>query len=129
MNKPSSASKEESGIQSPPSGRVPPYSKEAEAAVIGCILLNNQALNLVQEIVNKEDFYVEVHRRIFGAIQDLSLKGLPVDHVTLGNELLKAGDLEKIGGPMALDNLTTSVATVANVQHYIQDARAGQPQA
>ena len=118
MNKPSSISKEGSGIQSSPGGRVPPYSKEAEAAVIGCILLNNQALNLVQEIVNREDFYVEVHNRIYGAIQDLSLKGLPVDHVTLGNELLKAGDLEKIGGPMALDNLTTSVATVANVEHY-----------
>jgi replicative DNA helicase len=118
MNKPSSASKEGSGSQSPPSGRVPPYNQEAEAAVIGCILLNNQALNLVQEIVREEDFYVEVHRRIYGAIQDLSLKGLPVDHVTLGNELLKAGDLEKIGGPMALDNLTTSVATVANVEHY-----------
>jgi len=104
-------------------GRVPPYNKDAEAAVIGGILLNNEALFLVQEVLRAEDFYVETHRRIYSAIQELSRAGLPVDHVTLGNELRKRGDLEKIGGAMALDGLTDQVATVANVEHYARIVR------
>jgi replicative DNA helicase len=104
-------------------GRVPPYNKEAEAAVIGGILLNNEALFLVQEILGAEDFYVETHRRIYAAMQQLSRAGLPVDHVTLGNELRKSGDFEKIGGAMALDGLTDRVATVANVEHYARIVR------
>jgi len=106
---------------SPPTsidGRVPPYSVEAESSVLGSILLNNQALFLIQDILKPDDFYVEAHRRVYSAIQDLSSKGLPVDHITLGNELIKNGDLEKIGGPMALDKLTERVATVANVEYY-----------
>ncbi len=101
-----------------PEGRVPPYSEEAEAAVIGGILLNNDALSLVQDIIKSEDFYIEAHRRIYEAIESLSTASLPVDHVTLGNELKNRGDLEKIGGAVALANLTDSVATVANVDHY-----------
>jgi replicative DNA helicase len=104
-------------------GRVPPYNKDAEAAVIGGILLNNEALFLVQEVLSPEDFYVETHRRIYSAIQELSRAGLPVDHVTLGNELRKRGDLDKIGGAMALDGLTDQVATVANVEHYARIVR------
>ncbi len=105
-------------------GRVPPYSKEAEEAVLGCILLNNQALFLVQNILSPEDFYIEAHRRIYSAIQELSAKGLPVDHVTLGNQLIKQGDLEKIGGPLALGGLTERVATVANIEHYARIVKA-----
>ncbi|MCP4599501.1 MAG: replicative DNA helicase [Proteobacteria bacterium] len=99
-------------------GRVPPYSQEAEAAVLGGILLNNEALPLIQDAIKPEDFYVEVHRRIYEAIEGLSLASLPVDHVTLGNELKNRGDLEKIGGAVALANLTDSVATIANIEYY-----------
>ncbi|MDJ0763528.1 MAG: replicative DNA helicase [Myxococcota bacterium] len=106
------------GNTAPVEGRVPPYNQEAEAAVIGGILLNNEALPLVQDIIRPEDFYVEANRRIYEAVESLSLASLPVDHVTLGNELKKRGDLEKIGGAMALANLTDSVATVANVDYY-----------
>ncbi|MCK9463101.1 MAG: replicative DNA helicase [Proteobacteria bacterium] len=105
-------------------GRVPPYNKEAEEAVLGCVLLNNQALFLIQNILQPEDFYVEAHRRIYAAIQELSGKGLPVDHVTLGNQLIKQGDLEKIGGTLALEGLTERVATVANIEHYARIVRA-----
>ena len=103
---------------------MPPYSKEAEEAVLGCILLNNQALFLVQSIIQPEDFYIEGHRRIYAAIQELSGKGLPVDHVTLGNQLIQQGDLEKIGGTLALEGLTERVATVANIEHYARIVKA-----
>ena len=68
-------------------GRVPPYAQEAEEAVLGGILLNNEALFQIQDILKPEDFYVETNRRIFAAVESLSRAGLPVDHVTLGNEL------------------------------------------
>jgi replicative DNA helicase len=101
-----------------PEGRVPPYSHDAEAAVLGGILLNNEVLPLVQDVVKAEDFYVDAHRRIFEAISTLSLASEPIDHITLGNELKNRGDLDKIGGAVALANLTDSVATSANVDHY-----------
>ncbi|MCK9522429.1 MAG: replicative DNA helicase [Proteobacteria bacterium] len=99
-------------------GRVPPYSADAEAAVLGSILLNNQALSLIQDQLSADDFYLESHRLIYAAIHDLSLQGTPIDYVTLGTELTKRGDLEKIGGVAAIENLTHKVATVANVEHY-----------
>ena len=99
-------------------GRIPPYNQDAEAAILGGILLNNDALAAVQDMIKPEDFYIEANRRIYEAMEDLSNRALPIDHVTLGNELQKRGDLEKIGGAMALANLTDSVATVANIDYY-----------
>lgn len=99
-------------------GRIPPYNNEAEIAVLGGILLNNEVLPVVQETVRAEDFYSEGHRRIYEAIESLSASSLPIDHVTLGNELKNRGDLEKIGGAVALADLTDAVATVANIEYY-----------
>ena len=119
MDRPGSGKQRSDG---PPAGgpgeRVPPHSLEAEAAVLGGILLNNDALYVVQDRLRPEDFYSEAHRRIYSAVTDLAARSLPVDHVTLGNELTKRGDLEKMGGAAALDGLTDRVATVANVGHY-----------
>jgi replicative DNA helicase len=99
-------------------GRVPPYSKDAEEAVLGAILLNNDALDIVCTLVRSESFYVETHRRIFNSMLHCAADGYEIDAVTLGNQLIKAGDLEKIGGPMALEGLTERCAAVANVEHY-----------
>jgi replicative DNA helicase len=104
-------------------GRIPPYNSEAEVAVLGGILLNNDVLPLVQETIRAEDFYTEAHRRIYEALEALSLKALPIDHVTLGNELKNRGDLEKIGGAVALADLTDAVATVANIEYYAKIVR------
>jgi replicative DNA helicase len=103
-----------------PEGRIPPYNNEAEVAVLGGVLLNNGVLPLVQETVRSEDFYVEAHRRIYEAIESLSLQALPIDHVTLGNEIKNRGSLEKIGGAVALANLTDAVA---NVEYYAKIVR------
>jgi replicative DNA helicase len=113
----------ESAVKATAEGRVPPYNQEAETAVLGGILLNNEALPLVQDLVRAEDFYTEPHRRIYEAIETLSAAALPIDHVTLGNELKNRGDLEKIGGAVALANLTDAVATVANIEHYARIVR------
>jgi replicative DNA helicase len=99
-------------------GRVPPYDKSAEEAVLGAILLSGKAFPIVASIIEPSDFYIESHRRIFSAMQVLDSRGVAIDHVTLGNELITRGDMEKIGGPVALDGLTEACATTANVEHY-----------
>jgi replicative DNA helicase len=104
-------------------GRIPPYNDEAEVAVLGGVLLNNGVLPLVQETVRPEDFYVEAHRRIYEAMESLSQQALPIDHLTLGNELANRGDLEKMGGAVALSKLTDAVATVANIEYYAKIVR------
>lgn len=99
-------------------GRVPPYSMEAETACIGSILLNNDVLSKVAAALRTEDFYVDAHRRIYEAISELASSNKPIDIVTLGERLKEKGDLEKIGGAIALNNLTDAVAATANVEHY-----------
>lgn len=99
-------------------GRVPPHSKEAEEAVLGAILLNDKALDVVRSILSSESFYIEANRRIFSAMLRCEAEGFRVDHVTLGNQLIKNGDVEKIGGLIVLDDLTEKCATVANVEYY-----------
>jgi replicative DNA helicase len=106
------------------SGRVPPYDATAERACLGAVLLNNGALPIIRStIVDAADFYVEAHRKIYESMVRLTGEGTALDHVTVGNWLNDHGELERIGGPIALENLTESVATVANVQHYARIVR------
>jgi len=98
-------------------GRVPPYSAEAEEAVLGSVLLNNDVIAELRGILTPGDFYVETNRRIYEAILELAPKSV-VDHVTLGQELKRRGDWDRIGGAAALDGLTDTVAAVANFEHY-----------
>jgi replicative DNA helicase len=98
--------------------RVPPHNLEAEAAVLGAALLNNTAFNVAATRISASDFYAWKHRYIWESMLRLSKAGEPIDSVTVGNDLIKSGNLEKCGGVMALEGLTEAVATVANVAHY-----------
>jgi len=100
------------------SGRVPPHSVEAERAVLGSIILDNRAISRVRGIMLEEDFYYESHRRIYRSMIALKAKGEPIDPVTLGTNLLDSGELERVGGALALNDLLDGVATVANIEHY-----------
>ena len=99
-------------------GRVPPYNKKAEIACLGCILLKQSTHDEISNIIEAEDFYLEPHRRIYRSMEALIAKDEPVDAVTLGNHLIECGDLEKIGGPMALDRLTSEVVTTTHAGYY-----------
>jgi replicative DNA helicase len=101
-----------------PDGRVPPYSNEAERAVLGSILLNNQSMSVVASSLTPEHFYVEAHRRLYSAMITVRSAGSAIDAVTVGTYMQQSGDLEKVGGPMVFEGLTQFVATVANVEHY-----------
>ncbi len=100
--------------------KVPPQSIEAEIAVLGSMLIEEEAIGKAIEVIDEKVFYKEAHRRIFLAITSLYLKSKAVDLVTLIEELKKSGSLEDIGGASYLTSLVSSVPTAANIEHYAQ---------
>jgi replicative DNA helicase len=101
-----------------PEGRIPPYSAEAERAVLGAVLLNNEAWAIIRHIVHAEDFYNISHRYIYEAMARVINGGAQVDHVTLGEDLKQSGDLDRIGGAMAFANLTDQAGLMSNVKGH-----------
>lgn len=100
--------------------KTPPHSPEAEKTVLGGILINNKNLNVVLSIISIEDFYKEGNRKILEKIAQLVDKGLPVDLLSLSEELKKAGDLDEIGGASYLSSLMDGVPKSLNVEYYAQ---------
>ena len=98
--------------------KVPPQNIEAEIAVLGSMLIEEEAIGQAVEIVNPSFFYRDAHKKIFQAIIDLYSLNKAVDLVTLTEKLKKNGSLDEIGGAAYLTELTTAVPTAANVAHY-----------
>lgn len=109
-------------------GKIPPQAKELEEAILGAIMLEKNAFDVASEILKPECFYQESHQRIFRAMQSLANKSLPIDLLTVVEELRVKEDLEFVGGPYAVTKLTNAVVSSANidthcrivVQKYIQ---------
>jgi len=100
--------------------KTPPHSAEAEKTVLGAILLNNKNLNVVLSLLTIEDFYKEGNRKILERISRLVDRGLPVDLLSLSEELKKAGDLDEVGGASYLSSLMDGVPKSLNVEYYAQ---------
>ncbi len=98
--------------------KVPPQNIEAEIAVLGSMLLDDDAMAHAIELLGPDSFYKEAHKKIFQTISDLFSKGKAVDLVTLTEALDKQGLLDEVGGPAQLAELTTAVPTSANIVHY-----------
>jgi replicative DNA helicase len=103
--------------------RVPPQNLEAESSVLGGILLENDAVNLVLEVLRAEDFYRESHRKIFRAMIELADRTEPVDVITLSECLKNRGELEAVGGSAYLASLNDFVPTAANIAYYARIVR------
>jgi replicative DNA helicase len=95
-----------------------PQNVEAERSVLGAILLENQAINQAQEILDGDDFSRESHRRIFRAMEELSERSAVIDLVTVKNELSRQGALDRVGGASYISSLVDGVPKSANVEHY-----------
>ncbi|MBI3312594.1 MAG: replicative DNA helicase [Candidatus Omnitrophica bacterium] len=104
--------------------RLPPQNLEAEMAVLGSMLLEEEALVAAAEVLEEAAFYKDAHRKIFSAILTLYQQQVAVDLVTLTDELKRREVLEEIGGPSYLATLTSVVPTSANVEHYCQIVKA-----
>ncbi len=99
-------------------GKVQPQALPLEEAVLGALMLDKDALPVVIDIVQPNSFYTEAHQCIFKAMLRLFEKTHPVDLLTVSEELKKSGDLETIGGPYYLVELTNRVASSANIEYH-----------
>ncbi len=100
--------------------KVPPHSKEAEQSVIGSILMDKEAIVKIADLIKGEDFYYEIHKLIFEVIFDLFNRHDPIDLLTVANLLDERKQIDTIGGPAYLAELTSSVPTSTHVFKYAQ---------
>jgi replicative DNA helicase len=98
--------------------KVPPHSVEAEQAVLGGLMLDNNAWERVLDQVSDGDFYRHDHRLIFRAIHKLAERNHPFDVVTLAEQIDKEGQLSQIGGLAYLGELAKNTPSVANIKAY-----------
>ena len=103
--------------------RVPPYSAEAEQAVIAAMLLDADAIMRAAEYVDDTMFYREGHRRIFRSMIALTERGDVVDPLTLADELSRRGELDAAGGREYIGWLMDAVPTAANVEYHAKIVR------
>lgn len=98
----------------------PPQEIEAERATLGCLLLNPEAVPRVTNVLHEhiDVFYSEAHKHIYAACLDLQKVGIPIDEITVTAQLRKEGKLEKVGGASYLSELTLTVPTSSNAEHY-----------
>ena len=95
-----------------------PQNVEAEAGVLGSLLIDPEAVAQVADYLKADDFYREAHRTVFQAVLDLYETGEPADLITLTDELARRGKLDDIGGVSYVSSLANQVPTSANVDYY-----------
>ncbi len=100
--------------------RIPPQNTEAEASLLGAVLIDPDAIVKIADIINLVDFYDERHQRIYEAVQQLYERHSPIDVLTLSDQLRMAGFLDMVGGSAYLTELTNFVPTAAHVQQYAE---------
>ena len=100
--------------------RVPPQDLAAEQSVLGGMLLSKDAIADVVEVLKPADYYRPAHELIHSAILDLYARGEPADPITVASELVKRGEITRVGGPSYLHTLVNSVPTAANAEYYAE---------
>ncbi|MFT6553737.1 replicative DNA helicase [Alcanivorax sp. DSM 26295] len=103
--------------------RIPPHSQEAEQAVLGGLLLNNEAWDEVAERVGPKDFYRKEHRLIFQVVDQLVEEEKPCDLVTVSQALTHRGELDDVGGMTYLSDLARNTPSAANINAYADIVR------
>jgi len=98
--------------------KLPPQNLEAEQSLLGCLLIDKDAIIKIADIVMENDFYKDSHRMIYETMKDLYAKHEPIDILSLTNRLEEKNKLEEIGGRSYLALLSNSSATAAHVEHY-----------
>jgi replicative DNA helicase len=99
-------------------GKLPPQAVELEIGVLGAVLQDKDAINIVENILKPESFYKSEHQLIYTAIVNLSRKSYPIDILTVTHELRRMGELENAGGVLNVSSLTNTVASSANLEYH-----------
>ena len=98
--------------------RIPPQNIEAEQAVLGAMLIDKEAVTIVADKLQAEDFYREAHKVIYKAMIELHNKQQPIDFLTVRETLKKMGKFDDVGGIEYLTMLANLVPTAANVGYH-----------
>lgn len=101
-------------------GRQAPRDKDLEEAVLGALMLERDAYTLVCDLLKPESFYEPANQKIYEAIQQLGASQQPIDMLTVTQQLRHNGDLDSVGGPAFISELTSRVASGAHVYYHAQ---------
>jgi replicative DNA helicase len=99
-------------------GKLPPQVRDLEEAVLGAVMIEQNAINEVIDILKDEAFYVDAHQRIWRAIRMLFQNQAPIDLLTVTEQLKKNGELDEAGGPFAIAQLTNKIGSAANAEYH-----------
>ncbi|MFC1867633.1 replicative DNA helicase [Thermodesulfobacteriota bacterium] len=103
--------------------KVPPHHMEAEQAILGGILINNDAMNQIMDILSAECFYREAHMHLFQGMVEIYNNNEPIDLITLSQYLAEKNLLEKAGGTDYLASLVDAVSTSAGIVYHSEIVR------
>ncbi len=98
--------------------KIPPQNLEAEASILGALLIDKEAIIKVADVLRSDDFYKDSHGLIYQAILDLFEKHEPIDILSMANRLSEKKQLEAVGGKSYLAELTASVPNASHVANY-----------
>ncbi|MBR4312757.1 MAG: replicative DNA helicase [Bacteroidaceae bacterium] len=99
-------------------GHLQPQAPELEAAVLGALMIEKDAYPLISEILKPESFYERRHQLLYKAIQSLALQQNPIDILTVAQQLRTTGELEEVGGPVYISQLSSRVNSSAHIEYH-----------
>ncbi len=101
-----------------------PSNIEAERSILGAILLDNAVCNQAIELMRRDEFFLDSHRRIFEKMVALTERGAPIDLITLTDELRRASEFEQVGGATYIASLIDGVPRTDTIEHYAKIVKA-----
>ena len=101
-------------------GNTPPQALDVEEAVLGAMLIEPSSVDMALEELTASSFYDPKHRMIFEAMSELVTSHVSVDIVTVSAKLREKGNLEVVGGPVALADLSEKVGAAAHLEYYVK---------
>src|SRR3981081_4890470 len=100
-----------------------PYDESAEQQVLGSLLIDRDAIFKVADLLGKDDFYLARHQRIYGTVQALLERRERIDPLTVQIELARREELDRVGGPAYLRELTELVPTAVEIERHARIVR------
>lgn len=97
---------------------LPPNNTDAEASLLGSILVDPDCIRSAASVVQPDDFYIVRHKMVYAAMLDLNTRGMPIDFVTLCDLLDKRGQLKEIGGAPAISSMMQTLPTAIHAHAY-----------
>ena len=100
--------------------RTPPQTSDIERAILGAMLIDRDAVGKAIELINEESFYKPVHQAVFRVLTDLYDRNIPIDQLTVAENLRQRGQLDSVGGETAITALMNETGSAANIEYHCE---------